>query len=659
MRRLLLLFLGLTTIAFAQEDTNELPKALGSKTLMVVNGDSVSADDFWYVFNKNNFNNDTPSVKSMSEYLELYKVFRLKVEAAYAEGLDTTQKFLQEFSSYKDQLADSYLNDKSVTEELILEAYERSKTEVDASHILISIPEHAIPSDTLEAYKKISEIRKRAQNGEDFEQLAMMYSDDPSAAKNKGRLGYFTAFQMVYPFESAAFNTNKGEISKVLRTRFGYHILKVHDKRDAQGKIKVAHIMVIDDKDPEEAKVNERKINEIYEKLSSDQESFESLARKFSEHVSSSKKGGELPWFSGDKYDSAFVAQSYSLKENGDYTKPFKSEYGWHIVKRLDYEELKSFDDMQRILKQKVAKSDRANVSKRAVLDRIKKEYGFSEKPKNLHVFYDIVDSSFLDGKWEIPSKPKLKKVLFTFNKDKYTQKDFAEYLVYKMVPRKGGNYRQMVTFLYDQWKEELLTNYEKTRLAIKHPRYNRLLREYKDGIILFELTDKMVWSMAVKDSAGLAAYFEENKQNWEWEQRYRADVYRCISEEVANKVRNYLLAGMSNADVLEKVNEKSTLNTRLNSGVFEQSERKELGDKEYEAGVTEVIAFQGAHYVLRIDSVLPPSPKALNNVRGLVTAAYQDVLMEKWVSELNAKYPIFIQEETWKELLKYVDSLN
>lgn len=659
MKKLLVLLLGVSGFLMAQENQIDLPKSLAQKTLMVVNGDSVSVDDFWYVFNKNNFNNDTPSVESMAEYIELYKIFRLKVEAATAAGLDTTQKFRKEFDSYKEQLAESYLTDKSVTDDLIKEGYERSKTEIDASHILISLPYHAVPHDTMEAYKKIKNIKERAENGEDFSKLAQMYSDDPSAAKNKGRLGYFTSFQMVYPFESAAFNTPEGNVSNIVRTRFGYHVLKVHDKREAQGRIKVSHIMVIKDEEPREQELNKKKIEEIYAKLESNEESFESLARKFSEHMSSSKKGGELPWFSGNKYDSAFVAQAYALENNGDYTKPFQSKYGWHIIKRMDYEELKSFEEMNRIIKQKVAKSDRANISKRAVLERIKREYDFREKPKSLHVFYDIVDSSYIEGEWEIPTKPKLKKVMFTFHGDKYRQKDFAEYLKAKMVPRKGGDHRQMVTFMYEQWKEELLTNYEKTKLAIKHPRYNKLLKEYRDGIILFELTDKMVWSKAVKDTNGLNAYYEENKNDWEWERRYQADVYRCIREEIANDVRNYLLAGLSNAVILEKVNDKTTLNTRLNSGVFEQSERKEFGDTEYDTGVTPVIEFNGAFYVTRVDSILPPSPKALNNVRGLVTASYQDVLMKQWVSELNAKYPIFVEEETWKDLLKFLETIN
>lgn len=666
MRGLIILILAVNFV-FAQ-NVSELPTDLGKRNLMTINGDSVSVEDFWYVFNKNNFNEVIPSDSDIVSYVELYKKFKLKVEEAKALKLDQTPEFKSEFEGYKNQLAESYLIDKAVTEDLIKEAYERSKFEIKASHILINIPYHSAPSDTMNAYKKVLEIRKKAIAGADFDSLAVEYSDDPSVARNYGDLGYFSVFQMVYPFESGAYNTEVGEVSKIVRTRFGYHIIKVKDKRDVQGRIKVAHIMIIDpEHDHSEANHNhdhnhglkEQKIREIYSKLESGEESFEVLAKKYSEHMGSAKYGGELPWFSGNKYDPTFVQIAYDLKENGSYSKPFKSKYGWHIVKKIDYEEFKSFEESKKSLNQKVSKGDRANLSKEAVLKRIKKEYNFIEYPKNFEVFYKITDSTLIEGTWVTPKKPKLKKKLFVLNGKKYIQKDFANYLEKNITKKTGGDYRQLVRFTYDTWIDELLVNLEKSMLSKKYPQYKRLLEEYKDGIILFELTDEVVWSKAIKDTTGLKNYFEKNKNNYKYEPRIKGERYVASTKENAEKVKKMLENNKTMVEIIAELNKGTQLNIRSEKAIFSKKTSVELAEVDFNVGVTNLIKVDENYYVFKIEEVLAPSVKPLNEIKGVVTADYQELLMNTWLEELASKYDIVVDQKAIDSLIEYVNTLK
>ena len=433
---LLAILFILSSTTYAKEDILKIDKELSKKWLVAIDGDTTTAGDFWYLFNKNNFNKTVPNIDSLNNYRDLYSKFLLKVKDASERGLDTTKKFLKEFEGYKNQLAESYLKDKTVTEGLINEAYTRSLEDVEASHILINVQYHALPQDTMTAYKKALKVQKLARKGEDFSVLAKKYSEDPSAKSNGGYLGFFTAFKMVYPFENGAYETEIGKISKIVRTRFGYHILKVHSRRKAIGEIKVAHIMMIvkDDMKAIKKQAAEDRINEVFEKLNAG-ETFDQLAQNFSEDQQSKGKGGALPWFGAGKFVPEFEAAAFKLINKGDYSKPFKTKYGWHIVKLLDKKEPKSFENAKADLKRKVARSDRAEKSDESVLKRIKKDYNFKENRDGIDSFFDFCDTTLLDGKWKMPKDEKMQKVMFSFAGKKYIQKEFAVYLSKRLSP--------------------------------------------------------------------------------------------------------------------------------------------------------------------------------------------------------------------------------
>ncbi len=649
-----LLLISTVFCGFAVNAQNkELDPELAKQWLVTIENDTISAGDFWYVFNKNAAPDEVVTKDSLKNYRELYDKFLLRVHEAKELGYDTTAKFLKEFNGYKDQLAESYLKDKNVTESLVKEAYERSQTDVEASHILIGLKYNGLPHDTMDAYKKIMKIKKMADNGEDFSKLAKEYSTDPSVKENGGYLGFFSAFRMVYPFENAAFNTPVGEVSNPFRTRFGYHIVKVHSKRKAVGEIKVAHIMTVvkPEMSEEKKKAAEENIREIYAKLQAG-ENFATLARKFSEDMNTANKGGDLPWFGPSKFVPEFENAAFALDSNGAYSEPVKTPYGWHIIKRMNKKELGSFEDTKGEIKVKVSRSDRAELSKTAVLESIKKKYGFKEYRSGIDKFYKFCDTTIVSGKWKAPSANKLKAKMFEFNGEVYTQKDFADHLTKTLVPKRGGDYRRLVAYSYDQWIEGLLTDYKKSRLMEEEPDYSRLLKEYKEGIILFELTSEKVWNKSVSDTAGLRAFHEENKKQWLWDERMVGTVYKCIDETTAKKVRKYLKRKKDDVFILENINVDSKLNVRVEAGTYQAKDRTELEGLTFSPGLTKVFEKNGSWIVLKVDKVLPVEPKSLNDIRGKVAAKYQDYLMEKWIEELRGKYKIVYNEKIFNQLV-------
>ena len=336
--------------------------------VMEVDGHDVTKGEFLQIYLKNN--NDPKFDKaSIDEYMELFTKFKLKVAEAEAQGYDTVPRLKKELEGYRKQLALPYLIDSVENKAMVREAYDRLKKEIRASHILIKVSQNASPADTLKAYNRLLELKARIEKGEDFAVVAKSKnsSEDPSAMKNGGDLGFFTAFQMLYPFEEMAYNTRKDEVSNPFRTKYGYHILQVTDSRPARGTIRVAHIMVGTPQGTSEAEIvsAEKKINEIYEKLkeSNYDEYWEKMVSKYSDDPSSSKKAGELPVFgsgSAQRMVPTFEDAAFALKEDGEISAPVRTDFGFHILKRLEWKDIKPFDEMKKELQKKVNKDERS-----------------------------------------------------------------------------------------------------------------------------------------------------------------------------------------------------------------------------------------------------------------------------------------------------------
>jgi len=389
MKQSILLFVLITGMAFgliAQE----------SPVLLTVGDDPVTLDEFERIYKKNN-NEASLNRQTPEEYLELFINFKLKVKEAEALGMDTTTKFINELEGYRAQLAKPYLTDEKTKEEMMKEAYERAKLDVRASHILIKLPANHTPEDTISAYEKIMEIRERLLNGEDFETVARATSDDASVQRNGGVLGYFTVFSMIYPFETMAYTTPVGELSMPFQTNYGYHILKVVDRRPARGQIKVAHIFI---RTPET--MNDEQKAQAYEKAQMLYDSiqmgvdFGQLARTHSEDPGSAKNGGEIPFFGTGRMIPEFENAAFALEDTGQYTQPFKSFYGWHMVKLLAKKGIGSYKEMEPSLQEQINRGARGKHRTERYLSKLKEEYGYEEHLESLEPVYAAADSSLL-----------------------------------------------------------------------------------------------------------------------------------------------------------------------------------------------------------------------------------------------------------------------
>lgn len=512
-------------------------------TLLTIDETTVPAGEFLYVYGKNNFTGDTAyNENDVREYLDLYINFKLKVKEAEEKGIHETEAFKEELEGYRKQLAKPYLTESGVTAELVKEAYERLKTEINAAHILLTVPANAAPEDTLRIFNEIINIRERALKGEDFSFLAKEFSDDPSAKTNGGDLGYFTALQMVYPFEDAAYKTEEGSISEPVRTRFGYHIIQVKDKRPSQGKVKVSHIMVRATQgiSPEDSIAARNEIFEIYNQLQKGADWFE-MTSQYSDDISSKASGGELPWFGTGNMIPEFESVAFSLEEKGDISEPVKTAYGWHIIKLDDKQGLESFEEMESSLEMKVSKDSRAELNKVALIKRLKKENNFVEFNDVIAKATENVDSTLLLGNWSYSSESQLlSEKIFTINEKAYYVKDFYDFISESQNQQENINKEQYVNLLYEDFVNEELIAYEEDHLEEKYPDYKMLLQEYHDGILLFELMDNKVWSKAVEDTVGLKNFYQQHKEDYMWNERVDAVIISTTSEEIMDSVRYY-----------------------------------------------------------------------------------------------------------------------
>ncbi len=359
------LFLTISLITKAQNSPKEV--------LFTIDQKPYYTDEFERIYKKNLDLVKDESQKDLNQYLELFLGYKLKVNKAYKLGLENGDQYKNELKTYRSQLAKNYTTDSKVTKELVDEAYSRIQKEVNASHILIKCDENALPPDTLIAYKKAVLIREKAISGEDFGTLAQANSEDPSAKDNKGNLGYFSAFRMIYPFESAAYKTPVGAISKIVRTRFGYHIIKVNEMRANRGEITVAHIMILKAKEGEDVTKPKATIDDIYKKIQQG-EKFEELANQFSEDKSSSSKGGVLNRFSSGQLSSdEFENVAFELTKENPMSKPFQSQFGWHIVKLIEKYPVKTLAESKTDLENKISKDDRSRLITNSLNDKLRK----------------------------------------------------------------------------------------------------------------------------------------------------------------------------------------------------------------------------------------------------------------------------------------------
>ncbi len=643
----------LSAVSFAQQSQKEV--------LFTINDKPYYTDEFIRIYNKNLDLVKDDSQKDLNNYLDLFIGYKLKVNKAYKLGIQNDRKYQSELRSYRNQLSKNYLTDTEVTKELIEEAYKRSLKEIRASHILFLVNENALPADTLKAYNKAVDVRKKAMAGQDFGKLAAQYSEDPSAKENKGDLGYFSTFSMVYPFETGAYTTPKGQISMPVRTKFGYHLIKVADIRDNRGDIVVAHIMIAKTKDssPEEIAKTKTTIDEIYQKLKQG-EDFATLAKQFSQDTYSAGKGGVLDRFSSGSLNlEAFEDHSFELKNPGDFSQPFETDLGWHIVKLVEKFPVKTFEASQADLENRIKKDDRSKIIAEAMTEKLKKKYSVKKDDKVYVKTVKPVTEALYAKSWSLPVKlADYDQTILVINNDKKIAGwAFLEYVNNQQKANLGIKpLSKQLSVLFDKFADEQLNVYYNENLENEFPEFNMVMEEYRDGLLLFELMEREIFDKSKSDTIGLASYYKAHLNNYQWEDRVNADVYSSTDKNVIKKAQKYLKKGKDSAYIKEELNTADKVNVIENSGVFEQKSNALPKQDEWKEGVSDVIEDGEYFYVVKTNKVLPKGPKTLDECKGRVINDYQQYLESTWVDELEKEFTVKVNQDVFAKVKKQLN---
>jgi peptidyl-prolyl cis-trans isomerase SurA len=632
--------------------------AQNNRALVTIAGEDVSVDEFMYVYKKNNTQENLTDPKSIQEYLDLYINFKLKVKEAEVLGYDTVTERKKELAGYREQLAEPYFVNEKITDELLKEAYERLKEDIRASHILVKVGPSAMPQDTLAAFTKIMDARNRIMKGEDFAVVAKDVSDDPSARDrqaangrsmpgNGGDLGYFTVFDMVYPFETGAYTTPVGKVCMPVRTDFGYHIIKVTARIPAQGSIEAAHLYLqMPEKATAQDSVNiKMKADSLYNRIQNG-EKYEDLVKEYSDDKGSASRGGALPKFNVNRMVPEFIAAISILSDSGAISKPILTSYGWHIIKLLNKTGVKSFDEEKENLTKKLNKDKRAQKSREVVINDIRNEYGYKTYDKNLVDIYPLVDSTIYTGKWTVPVTTNLDKTVFTLGDQSYTQKQFAEYLAGNQNIGKDENINEFINKKFNEFSESECKKYEDNRLEGKYPEFKAIMKEYRDGILLFELTNDKIWSYATKDTTGLKNYYGQHNSEFMWNDRLDASVFTFTDSSYVNTAWDLAKKGTSDDDILKAINGDSLSVLKIDHKKFQKEENSLIDSIKWKKGITKVMKDKGKSVFVVVHGKVAPEPKTFNEARGLITAGYQDYLEKEWIKELKAKYPVVIHQD-------------
>jgi peptidyl-prolyl cis-trans isomerase SurA len=622
-----------------------------SPVLMTIGDEKVLLEEFERIYRKNN-NPTSLNRQSAEEYLELFINFKLKVKEAESLGMDTTARFLNELEGYRRQLAKPYLVDEEDKEAMMKEAYEWSKFDIKASHILIRLPDSPVPEDTLAAYEKMMVIRDRILGGEAFETVARATSEDESVRQNGGNLNYFTVLSMVYPFERVAFTTPVGKLSMPFRTDYGYHIIMVYDKRPARGQVKVAHIFIRTPRgmDEEGKLMAYQKVQMVYDSLKMGVD-FGELAMHHSEDPASAREGGNIPWFGTGRMISEFEDACFAIENKGDYSMPFKTFYGWHIVKLIDKQGIGTFEEMKPELQQKINGGGRMNIRSERFVQKLQKEYGFTAYPEALVPLYQAVDSTLLVGQWKSGPLKELDSELMKIGDRKVETGEFVSYVETRQNTGKSRNPLAYVDMLYQEFTSETVIAYEESRLSEKYPEFRYIFEEYHDGILLFDIMDQKVWTMAVADSAGLENYHKEHRKEYMWEDRTEAYLVSTTGEvDMAGLRLAYkkILKGKWNQEALnERYCHNDTVPCITLSYLLVEKGVNEMVDARNGAiGPGPVTENGETQTFVIVKGVRSPQAKKLDDARGQVTSDYQEYLEAEWIKSLKEKYPVTVDRD-------------
>lgn len=619
------------------------------KVLFTVDDDPIYVSEFLRVYNKNLDLVQDESQKDVDGYLTLFTNYKLKLKEAKALELDKKPSYLRELNTYKKQLAKNFIYDNKVTDELVKEAYNRISYEIKASHILIKLPENASPQDTLAAYNKIEKLRERALS-EGFETVRKAVHNGKSVFGEA--LGYFSGFRMVYKFETAAFNTKVGEISQPFRTRFGYHIVKVFDKRKSRGERTVAHIMVGIKQNDTLNESPKNRIDDIYKKLNQG-EDFEALAKQFSEDKSSAQKGGLLNTFSSGQLSSPeFEDVAFNLKEVGDVSQPFKTQYGWHIVKLHDKKPTPPFEEIKSELEAKVKRDSRSKLIDDALASKLKAKYNVNGNQPALPYFVSVLNDDYYKRIWKLPSNFKGNSPLVKIGKTTYTFNDFGTYLEKtQRSTNPQSTFKTIVSDKYDDFLNTRLIQYQEAHLEEENEEFAHIVNEYREGLLLFDLMETTIWNTAKSDSLEIQNYYSANKEKYTLPKRIDVVVASSNKQKTLKKVAKLLKQNMDLEHIKNLVNTNGQVHVVFTTGIMDANHQALPDNFEFAAGLSKIYKHNKAFIVAKVKKVLPEQLKTFEEAKGLVISDYQTYKEEQWVNKLKEKYKVVVNQDAFNQV--------
>lgn len=639
------------------------------KTLITIGDKEITAKEFMDTYEKNNINTEVIDKKSVEDYLDLYIDFQLKVAEALVLEMDTSAAFQKELANYRDQLAKPYFSNDEITDELVKEAYDRMQYDVNAAHILIRCDVNAIPADTLKAYEKAMSIRERALKGEDFGDLAVELSDDPSARDmeeipgvrraykgNRGELGYFSAFDMVYPFENGVYNTEPGKISMPVRSDFGYHIIKLNSKTPACGAIKAAHIfLALDPNDPNRSdSLLAIKAQNIYKEISADGKNWNEIVKKYSDDDGTKNNGGLLTPFRVSNIVPEFI-DVIKNSEPEEISEPVKTSYGYHIIKFINSTPPAAFEFEEKKIKERVERDMRGQLSEEIAMKRILKNNNFKENTEVKDNFINTIDSTIIQAKYKINENVDPSQKLFSINDKEYKLQEFVDY-IYKNQKKQGFLTPAAYAYqLYEGFLQEKVFEYEDANLENKYPEFKALVQEYHDGILLFSLMENQVWNKAAQDTVGLMEYYERNKTNYMWSDRVKALVVSCHRKNNVDEIKAMVEEGLL-ADTLRSYFKENKSQATAKTIFFQKGDNVNIDATPWVEGTIKVYpsTVDNTTQIIRILEVRKPEPKSFKEAKGIVTSGYQAEIEAQWLQQLETQHAVKVNEKLLSKIKKY-----
>ncbi|MEO8166910.1 MAG: peptidylprolyl isomerase [bacterium] len=518
----------------------------------------ITLNDYEALYLKSNGTREQAAASTQEErerFLDLMTKFKLKLMDAYASGLDKRLEIKTEIAQYKGSLVASYLTEREVNAPGIKKLYDSRQVEVRASHILITLPANAPPADSAAAYEKAYKLIKELQNGARFDSLAVANSNDPSVAQNKGDLYYFTAGRMVSEFEDAAFALKAGEmILKPVRTQYGLHIIKVIDRRPASGEIKASHIMIRFDKEnpsPEDTVAAFAKIKAIQDSLKTGVD-FAELAMRNSQDPGSAPKGGDLGWFQRARWIQPFDEEAFKLKP-GQVSGIVRTIYGYHIIKNYDTRPPKTLEESRKEIQQAYQQT-RFQADYNKLMDKLKAQTQFSLDQKVVDQFVVSFDSlkTTRDSAWSQSLPPELgKKAMMHFGSRAITCDSVAALMKVRPdmlnMPLTSTALRGEIPKI----AEQLIFEVKGETVEKDYPEFADIMKEYTDGILLYQVEQDRVWSKIAVNDTALQKYFEANRDKFMWPDRVELTSISLYSDSLANIIYGKLKNGKTFAGIL------------------------------------------------------------------------------------------------------------